>query len=83
MSEAFRSNRASAGVSESDEKEKNISDKVDDQDDEADVITKTNADNNKTERVRLVSMSKAGSGEKTISDKDRMKAGMMTTNKKV
>ena len=83
VSEAFRSNRASAGASESDDNEKNTEEKVDDQDDEADVTIKTNADNSKNERVRLVSMSKAGPGKDPISDKDRMKAGMMTTNKKV
>ena len=83
VSEAFRSNRASAGVSESDDNEKNNEDKADDQDDEDDVTIKTSADNSKKERVRLVSMSKSGSSKETISDKDRMKAGMMTTNKKV
>ena len=83
VSEAFRSNRASAGASESDDNEKTAEDKVDDQDDEDDVTTKTIADNSKNERVRLVSMSKAGPGKETISDKDRLKAGMMTTNKKV
>ena len=83
ISEAFRSNRASAGVSESNVNEKNIEDKVDDQDDYDDITTNTNGDNCKNERVRLVSMSKQGSGKETISDKDRMKAGIMTTNKKV
>ena len=81
--EAFRSNRASAGLSESDDNEKNTEEKADDQDDDDDITTKTNADTSKNGRVRLVSMSKQGSGKETISDKDRMKAGIMTTNKKV
>ena len=81
--EAFRSNRASAGLSESDDNEKNTEEKADDPDDDDDITTKTNADNSKNGRVRLVSMSKQGSGKETISDKDRMKAGIMTTNKKV
>ena len=56
----------------------------DDHDDDDDITTKTNVENTKSERVRLVSISKQGSGKETVvSDKERMKAGMMTTNKKV
>ena len=56
----------------------------DDHDDDDDITTKTNVENTKNERVRLVSISKQGSGKETVvSDKERMKAGMMTTNKKV
>ena len=55
------------------------SDLVDlDDDDDKDIILEDKPD----ESVKLVSVSKLGSKE-SISDKDRLKAGIMTTNKKV
>ena len=55
------------------------SDLVDlDDDDDKDIILEDKPD----ESVKLVSVSKLGSKE-SVSDKDRLKAGIMTTNKKV
>ena len=75
-SEAFRSDGATTS-----EKNDSRENKVDDHDDDDDITTKPEISSK--DRVRLMSMSKAGSGKEMSSDKERMKAGMMTTNKKV
>ena len=59
------------------------SDLVDlDEDDEDDKNKDLILDDKPDDSVKLVSVSKLGSKE-SISDKDRLKAGIMTTNKKV
>ena len=78
-SEAFRSDGAT--TSEKNDKNDSRENKVDDHDDDDDITTKPEISSK--DRVRLMSMSKAGSGKEMSSDKERMKAGMMTTNKKV
>ena len=73
IAEAFTASaRASASFVDSDLVD------LDDDDDNKDIILEDKPD----ESVKLVSVSKLGSKE-SISDKDRLKAGIMTTNKKV
>ena len=75
IAEAFTTSaRASASFVDSDLVD--LDDEEDDKD--KDVILEDKPD----ESVKLVSVSKLGSKE-SISDKDRLKAGIMTTNKKV
>ena len=75
ISEPFRSDGASA-VNDANKKEA----KIEAHDDDDDIATEKD---NKSERVRLVSVSKQSSGRGGVSDKERLKAGVMTTNKKV